>query len=193
MQKEYLNRISLLAVILSGFAFAIAIVALVVVFDYEKIGVVRTADLIAEYSGIEDARIAFASQKEKWQREFNTLQSDYQKSLEKLDAEWTGLTKSEQQKRSDTIAAQKQNLIGYTQVLNEQAGEEEDRAIEKVMSHINECVRRYAEEHGYDVIYGATVEGSILYSKEALDITDELIKILNTEYETRIADGRTSG
>lgn len=185
-----LNRIggSKFSIILSAVALAVGVVALMFSFGREKIGVVRTADLVAKYKGMEDARKAFEEQKKIWQSEIDTLEADFRKSVSDLNTEWKKLSKAEQEKRRELAATQEQNLMRYTQSLEARVYEEEGRLSEKVLSQVNEVVRRYAEENDFDVIYGATIEGSILHSTEALDITDELLEVLNNEYDPTKAE-----
>ena len=183
MNVEFIkHQRRLLPLVLSSIALIVGIVSLIVAFDKEKIGVVRTADLVAKYAGMEDARMAFEEQQKAWQSEIDTLEADFRHTVNKLNEEWTNLSKSEQEKRRELAGAQEQNLVRYSQSLEVRIQEEENRLIEDVLSQVNDVVREYAEEKGFDVIYGATIEGSILHSNETLDITDELIEILNEKY-----------
>ena len=191
-QRTEGNRSSQLPLVLSGVAVAAAIVAVVLSLSVEKIGVVRTADLVSKYKGMEDARQAFEEQQQGWQSEIDTLESDFRKSVTELNEEWGKLSKSEQEKRRELVGAQEQNLVRYSQTLEARIQEEEGRLIEGVLSQVNDAVREYAESEGYDVIYGATIEGSILHSEESLDITDELIEVLNRAYHAKATDGTDS-
>ena len=48
---------------------------------------------------------------------------------------------------------------------------------------INGYVDDYGKEKGYDFIFGATGNGSLMYAREAYDITDEIIDYINLRYE----------
>lgn len=54
-----------------------------------------------------------------------------------------------------------------------------------VLNQLNETIRIYAEEHDLDLVLGVTDDGSILYGSKALDITDDLIKLLNSTYGSK--------
>jgi len=53
---------------------------------------------------------------------------------------------------------------------------------DQVWLHLNEYVRSYAEEHGYDYLLGGSGQGEVMYAKESLDITDDLITYANQHY-----------
>lgn len=167
---------------LSAVALSVGVVALIFAIDREKIAVVRTADLVSKYKGMEDARKAFEEQRQVWQREIDTLEADYRKSVSELNAEWKGLPDGEQEKRRELVTVQEQNLMRYSQTLEAKVREEEERLMQGVLTQVNDAIQRYAEQEGYDVIYGATLEGSILHGSDHLDVTDELIDVLNSVY-----------
>ena len=149
----------------------------------EKIAVVRTIDLVDKYKGMEAARAGFEERRKQWMAEHDTLQADYRNSVNALNAEWSKLPKGEQEKRSALIAKQEENIARFTQGIEMQVRAEEERLEAEILEQVNDAVKEYAEEHGYDVILGATGDGSILHSEEALDITDELIEVLNRNYK----------
>ena len=167
--------LSLLALVGVGLVFLMS--------DSKKIGVVRTDDLIAAYKGTHAAQVSLEEQGETWQQNLDTLQADYKQFVEHTNANWHQFNKREQQKRSEEIASRQQNLQAYMQRLGMLADAEEERVMNEMLGSINEYIQAYAEQEGYDVIYGATVEGSILHSKESLDITEDLIALLNARYD----------
>ncbi len=175
-----MHRNSWISLILSTGALIVGIIALVMVLSDEKIGVVRTADLVSKYRGMDDARAVYEKRKQEWQQEIDTLESDYRTSVSALNKEWSQLGKAEQEKRRNLVHVQEQNLMQYAQTLDAKIREEEDRLMEGVLTQVNDAVREYAEEHGYDVIYGATPEGSILHGDVHVDITEKLLEALNS-------------
>lgn len=53
----------------------------------------------------------------------------------------------------------------------------------QVWNQLNSYIKDYGKENGYDFIYGATGNGSMMYAREDMDITEELIKYANETYE----------
>ncbi|MCH2229179.1 MAG: OmpH family outer membrane protein [Crocinitomicaceae bacterium] len=53
---------------------------------------------------------------------------------------------------------------------------------QQIWERINTYVTTYAEENEFDVVLGASGNGSLMYAKEDLDITEDLIQYCNTKY-----------
>ena len=54
---------------------------------------------------------------------------------------------------------------------------------EQALKQINAYVQDYGKEQGYSYIFGATGSGSIMYTNEANDLTEELIAFINQKYQ----------
>jgi outer membrane protein len=53
----------------------------------------------------------------------------------------------------------------------------------QIWNQLNSYIQDYGDENGYDFIYGATGSGSIMYARQHLDITKEIIHYANKSYE----------
>lgn len=53
----------------------------------------------------------------------------------------------------------------------------------EVNDRLNEYVKSYAEKNGVEIVLGSGGQGNVMYVKDALDVTDDLIKYINTAYE----------
>ncbi len=53
---------------------------------------------------------------------------------------------------------------------------------EQIWKQINQYMDDYGKEKGYDVIFGATGQGNIMYAKEKDDITKDVSEYINQKY-----------
>jgi len=53
---------------------------------------------------------------------------------------------------------------------------------DEVWEQLNQYIKEYGKEKGYDYIMGATGEGNLMYAKEQHDISKELIQYVNEKY-----------
>ncbi len=53
----------------------------------------------------------------------------------------------------------------------------------KIWVQINEMVQKYGKNEGYEVIFGATGSGGIMYADESINITEDIILFINKNYE----------
>lgn len=54
---------------------------------------------------------------------------------------------------------------------------------EKIWKQINMAVTDFGKDRGYDYIFGAIGNGSMMYASEGDNVTDEFLKYLNKKYQ----------
>jgi len=53
---------------------------------------------------------------------------------------------------------------------------------QQIWERLNGYVKNYAEEKEYSIVLGASGNGNLMYAKDALDITEDLITYCNKQY-----------
>lgn len=149
----------------------------------KKIAYVRSQDLIYAYTGMQEMQLKFQDQSQQWENNLDTLKMEYQKSLSNYQQHMEQLNASERKTREEILYAQKNNLIQYSETIKNKSQEEEQKMLEGVLNQVNNFVEKYAINHNYDLILGTTLSGSILYGEETIDITQDIIKEININYE----------
>ncbi|HRE68572.1 MAG TPA: hypothetical protein PLM56_12910 [Cyclobacteriaceae bacterium] len=68
----------------------------------------------------------------------------------------------------------------------EEYGREETLLVEQftseVWAFINDGIKEYGDTHGYDFIFGATGDGSLMFARESTNVTDSVIQFINRKY-----------
>jgi outer membrane protein len=54
---------------------------------------------------------------------------------------------------------------------------------EQISNQLNQYLEDFTEEKGYDYIFGATGNGSLMGAKEEYDVTDEVLNYINNRYK----------
>lgn len=77
---------------------------------------------------------------------------------------------------------QKLNLLQQemTEKMMQEQGELNKRLFESITSFLSE----YNKEKGYNIILSTVLAGNVLYSEEGFDITDDVVKRLNDQYNS---------
>jgi outer membrane protein len=73
--------------------------------------------------------------------------------------------------------------MDYQQAMNTQAQQEDQKMTGEVLTQINAYLKKYGKAHGYKIVMAATEYGNIAYADESLDITADVLKGLNEEYQ----------
>jgi len=64
----------------------------------------------------------------------------------------------------------------------EVAVKEDEQMTIGVINQINEYIKRFAQEEGYDVVLCNSPQQSIGHAKEQIDITQEVLQYANSQY-----------
>lgn len=78
--------------------------------------------------------------------------------------------------------AQRQYQYQKEQIENT-IGKLEEQYNEQIWKQLNEYVKEYGKEKKYDYIFGAEGSGTIMYSAETKDLTEEVLKYVNNKYQ----------
>ncbi|QKG59091.1 OmpH family outer membrane protein (plasmid) [Hymenobacter sp. BRD128] len=114
------------------------------------------------------------------QRELFKIKSqDWQRRADSLNTELQNLNKALVTAR----VAKEQQLIHYRDAIQQQAQQENQRLTQAVLAEINAYLKQYGKEKGYTFILGATESGNIVYAAEGTDITEDVLKGLNAQYD----------
>ncbi|UII30384.1 OmpH family outer membrane protein [Fulvivirga ulvae] len=152
-------------------------------YQSPKIAYVRSQELIFNYSGTKEARVDYENKKAVWMANVDTLRMDFQRAVNSYNNDYKILTPSERQEKEAYLDRQKSQLDQYTLTIEEKSREEDQKMMQAVLNQVNSFVEEYAKTNNYDVILGTTASGSVLYGDESLDITEDLLKALNENYE----------
>jgi outer membrane protein len=138
------------------------------------------------------------------------LEGNLEKKYAQFDAEIAGKQKILQQKSQDLqqkyetkqismeeaqrldeqLKAEGQKLYQLNQDYSSRMSEEEARVNMVFIDSINNFLQRYNKKFGFDYILGYTKGGGILYAKDTLDITIDVIEGLNKEYKDKAPSGK---
>ena len=82
-----------------------------------------------------------------------------------------------------TLPVREQELLRYRDAIQQQAQQENQRLTKAVLEEVNAYIKQYGKDKGYTFILGATENGNIVYAAEGTDITDDVLKGLNAQYD----------
>lgn len=170
-----LNQLSL---ILAVIAIAMA------VFSYTsqaKYAYVESNILIDKYKGAKEAREKFETESKVWQSNVKTLATE----LDSLKKEWIEnqkkWSKSKKKSKQEMVLKKQEDFARYSQAINQKAAQREQELMKPIYDEMNNYIADYAEENGYDMIFG-TLQGNIVYSNKTYNLTKEVTKYINEQY-----------
>ena len=94
------------------------------------------------------------------------------------------MSQAERQAAEQELMAKQQALQQEQQMKSSLLRKESDAAIDSLVTTVKDFVADYGEENGYTYIFGSNESANIMYAKEGLDITDEVLAQLNAGSST---------
>jgi outer membrane protein len=147
-----------------------------------KIGVINSEKILMAYQGTKDAENKLKKEYAKWEQEATERQKKMQEMKEQLEKQ--SLLLSAERKQEIQNELQKE-YIEYNKFLQEKFGQQGDAAkkndelLRPIIDKINVILDRIAKEENYDFIFDS--RGGVVYAKKAYDLTEKVIKALNSE------------
>jgi len=148
----------------------------------QEIVYVDSNKLINGYTGMVEARKAYQLKASAWKANVDTLANEVQQQIFKYEKESPKMSSKERTLSQELIRTKQQQLAEYQQALNTQAQQEDSKMTSDVLTQVNVFLKKYGEKKGYTIILAATEYGNLAYASEALDITEEVLTGLNSEY-----------
>lgn len=176
-----LNKLSMVLVIASILVSMVAI-SISLLNKHEEIVYVDAQKLMKGYKGMVDARMEFESKVAAWQSNLDTLRLELESKINEYESTSAKLTPREKSLMEELIKSKQDQFVNYQQVITEKVQKEDYELTQRVLSKVNDYVKRYGEDKGYAIIMAATQYGNIVYAEDYTDITTDVLAGLNTEY-----------
>lgn len=165
----------------------IAILSILFVFascDQAKIAYVDVDEILQEYEGSKKAEAEMKAQSDRMGAELDQLYGQFQQKVQEFQQN-TSISATAKKNMEQELMREQQQLQQRQQMAQQQMQAEGQQKIEKINEEIEDFLSEYAENKGFSVILGTSAQTkTVMYSKEGLDITEEVIDALNVNYGT---------
>jgi outer membrane protein len=93
------------------------------------------------------------------------------------------MTLEQAQFTEQNLRRKEQELVRYQNDAARQLAEEEQKKNEELINNISLYLKKHTEDKPYKIVFGYSKGGGILYATDSLDITQEVLKGLNQDYQ----------
>ncbi|MUP45128.1 OmpH family outer membrane protein [Gramella sp. BOM4] len=172
----------------------IGIAALAVVMvscNEQKTAYVDTTKIIQEYKEMKDVEAEFTTKSDSARQRLDAVAREFQQEVQQYQAEMGSMSESARKEKEGELMQKQQMLQQQQQMVSNQLREESAAVMDSMVTKVKDFVKAYGEDHDYTYIFGSNESANIMYAKEGLDITDEILSEMNAEYggsETETTD-----
>ncbi|MCG8411549.1 MAG: OmpH family outer membrane protein [Bacteroidales bacterium] len=151
--------------------------------DYE-IAYVNIDSLVAAYDLFIDRKEELTQKKNESEVELQVKSQSFEKEVRDFQTKVSKglITRTKAQMVQQELAKKEQELYATRDNLAMQLAEEERVMYRQVLNEIMEFLKEYNAEYNYKYIFSNSFGGQLLYTDEALDITEDVLNGLNEAY-----------
>ena len=149
----------------------------------EKIGFVDNVRLMDGYQKKKDVEAAYQIKSQSFTRKRDSISQVFQMEAQDLQSKSEGMSQSKAQEAFSQLQ-QKGQMVGQQLQQEEQQLQRMGQLkMDSVVQEVRKKIKEYGKANGYSFILTGGEGGSVLFGKEASDVTEEVLKVLNESYE----------
>ncbi|HVD97193.1 MAG TPA: OmpH family outer membrane protein [Cytophagaceae bacterium] len=167
--------ISIALIVLTVVVIGLSVLVLTKV---EKIAYIDTGKLLEQSKEMQVLKKEVEKDQGIANANIDSLTTEFQESLKKYEKEQSKMTGKEKQLSQELLRGKQKQLIQYQQAVQQKTQSEEQKRTQEVLAAINAKIKEYGVKNGYKIIF-ATAAGNIAYADNTVDITEDIIKMIN--------------
>ncbi len=146
---------------------------------------VNTDTIMEHYDFVLDVQVDLANYEKVLQNQYAARVKGFEKEYNDYIKRATAnlLTLEQQKKKEEELSKKQQEISGLETQLSMQLQEEKLKRNMEVHDTIVNNIARYNKTRNYTFIFEKSYGGGLLFVNDALDITSDILKSLNKEYE----------
>jgi outer membrane protein len=153
-----------------------------------KTAYVDTSVLMKEYTATKDLDAKYKAKGEEKGRQLQAEIDRFKQEASNFQAQAQANGQAWAQQKGAELQRREQQLAQAQQALSQQLQQEGGTEMDSLVSNVKKTIKAYGKEKGYTYIYGTgDSNASILYAEDKLDITKDILKLLNDKYKAPAA------
>lgn len=149
----------------------------------EKIAFVDNVKLMDAYQEKVDVEAKFKSKSDAFGKKRDSISQAFQLEAQAFQAKAQKMSQSKAQEEYGQLQQRSQIIGQQLQQEEQQMQMEGQTEMDSLVTKVKEEIKAYGEANGYSFILTGGDGGSVLYGKDAYDVTDAIVKILNDKYK----------
>ena len=166
--------------VLWGVALALAMTAVGVHAQESKIGYIDTQRITKESAPAKAADAKLVQEFSKRQKDLGDLQTSIKAYSEKFERDAPTLTDTQRATRQKEFADMNREFQRRQREFQEDVTGRRNEELQQVFEKANKAVKQVAETEKFDLILQVDGPGVVAYTNAKLDITEKVLKILNS-------------
>lgn len=151
-----------------------------------KFAYVNTDTLLVNYDFYKELKKDLETRQRIIESDLRNRQTTFQTEVQSYQKTVGGMTMDQAKQTEQNLALKEQELRKYGQSIETEYLKEQQKLNEKLNDNMNDVLKKYADEKGYTFIFGYSKANNavgMIYGQPSLEVTQEVLKVLNEEYK----------
>ncbi len=144
---------------------------------------VNSDSVLFNYELYKKSKKELEAKEKQFSNDLKQRASAFQNEVEQYKRSVNTMTIQTAKDTEQRLAAKEKQIAQYNQSLQKQYLDDEKKALDKITENLDDFMTRYAKKNNYKMILGYKQGVTIWYADERLDVTNQVIKALNSEYK----------
>ncbi|MBI9040854.1 OmpH family outer membrane protein [Lutibacter sp.] len=147
-----------------------------------KVAYVDVEVLMKDYEGTKSLESKMKEKQEAKAKELDSLTAPFQAKVQNYYKAAQTMSPQKRAEAEGALQQEQQFLQAQQQQASQELQKETQESYEAITKVVDSLVGTYAKSNGYNMIFGTSGKGTVMYGDEKLDITKQVLEVLNKEY-----------
>jgi outer membrane protein len=147
------------------------------------IAFIKSDSVLKNYAYLDVRRKQLEEKTKKLDQDYRNRAQGLQTDISNYQRNVGNLTLSQARAVEEDLQKKQQNLRLYEQSLTQELMGEESKLNKELYDRVTAYLKKYGQEKGLHIVLKFDPTSDLLFARDSLDITDEILAGLNAEYE----------
>ncbi|NEW78971.1 MAG: OmpH family outer membrane protein [Gelidibacter sp.] len=159
-------------------AFAIALASC----NQTKIAYIDVEVIMKDYTATKELEAKLKAKQEVFAKQLDSLQGPFQLKVQEYYKVAQQMTPQKRAEAEGALQQEQQFLQARQQQASEELQKENLENSEALTKKVDSFVADYAKAKGYQLILGTSGKGTVMYGDEKMNVTKDILEILNKDF-----------
>lgn len=162
-----------------------AVLGITVLFfscNQPRIAYINVETLMQEYEATKELERSLSEQQAEYSKELDSLQAPFQEKLQNYYSNVDTMTAATKTRVEQELQQEQQFLQAKQQEISMILQNENQLKSEVLTKRVDSFVADYAKKESLNLVLGTTGKGTVLYGDAQMDITNNILELLNNAY-----------
>jgi len=163
----------------------LAIAIVLVSCNQNKVAYIDVEVLMKDYEATKELESLLKEKQEKMAKELDSISAPFQLKVQQYYQNQQKMSAKKRAEVESALQQEQQFLQSKQQQASQLLQMENQEKSEVLTKRVDSFVADYAKVNGFNLILGTSGKGTVLYGEDSMDVTTEILEILNLDFSKK--------